>query len=82
VVIDQVEGEDLKSMRRDLVIGAMSEDHRVRILRWPAYPTGAPEKRWKELGSVQDLLGEEATGAAANTRARAAPGGAQRSRVE
>ena len=82
VVIDQVEGEDLKSMRRDLVIGAMSEDHRVRILRWPAYPTGAPEKRWKELGSVQDLLGEEATGAAVNTRARAAPGGAQRSRVE
>lgn len=73
VVIDEVDGKDPKSMRRVLVIGAMSEDHRVRVLGWPAYPTGAPEKRWKELGSVQELLDEEAKGAAANTRARATP---------
>lgn len=73
VVIDEVDGKDAKSMRRVLVIGAMSEDHRVRVLWWPAYPTGAPEKRWQELGSVQELLGEEAKGAAADTRARATP---------
>jgi hypothetical protein len=67
VVIDQVDGTDRKGMRQDLVIGAMSEDHRVRILCWPAYPSGAPEKRWKELGSVQELLSEEAKGAVNRT---------------
>jgi hypothetical protein len=61
VVIDQLDGKDSKKTRRELVIGAMSEDHRVRMLRWPDYPDGSPETRWKELGSVQELLagGEE-----------------------
>jgi hypothetical protein len=60
VVIGQVDGKDSKSMRRDLIIGAMSEDHCVRILCWSAYPNGAPERRWKELGPVQELLSEDA----------------------
>jgi hypothetical protein len=68
VVIDQHEGKDRKSRRRDLVIGAMSEDYRVQILRWPNYPMGQPEARWKELGSVQDLLVEDSEDAIVKTR--------------
>ncbi len=73
VVIDQADGKDAKGMRRDLVIGVLSEDHRVRILRWPDYPTGAPETRWKELGPVQELLAEDAIDAAAGTRGASRP---------
>jgi len=56
VVIDQIDGNNTKSRHRDLIIGAMSEDRRVRTLRWPDYPAGAPDGRWEELGTVQDLL--------------------------
>jgi hypothetical protein len=56
VVMDRIDGKDAKSSRRDLVIAAMGEDHSVRVLRWQDYPAGSPEKRWQELGSVQDLL--------------------------
>lgn len=41
--------------RQDVVIGALGEDHTVRVLRWPDYPAGAPEGRWEELGPLQDL---------------------------
>ena len=68
VVIEGLDGKDAKRMRRDLVIGAMSEDHRVRILRWPGYPAGAPERRWEELGPVQELLTQGGKEAAAKTR--------------
>lgn len=68
VAIDQLAGKEGRSMRRDLVIAAMSEDHRVRMIRWPDYPAGAPETRWKELGSVQELVVEEAKSAAGRSR--------------
>lgn len=40
----------------DLVIGALGEDHTVRVLRWPNYPVGAAESRWEELGPIQQLM--------------------------
>ena len=74
MVIDQVDGKDSKKTRRELVIGAMSEDHRVSMLRWPDYPDGSPETRWKELGSVQELLAgsEEGTKAGSQRPAKRA----------
>lgn len=39
---------------QDVVIGALDEDHAVRVLRWSDYPAGAPEGRWEELGLLQD----------------------------
>jgi hypothetical protein len=56
VIHDQPGGKDPKAIRRDLMIAAMGEDRSVRLLRWRDYPSGSPEKRWEELGSVQDLL--------------------------
>ena len=55
-VIDRIEGKDAKSLRRDVVIGAMSTDRQVRTLRWPDYPSGPADRRWQEAGSLQDLL--------------------------
>jgi hypothetical protein len=40
---------------QDVVIGALGEDHKVSILRWPDYPRGEPEGRWEQLGALQDL---------------------------
>lgn len=73
VFIDQPDGKNRKTLRRDLVIGAMSEDNRVRVLRWQGYPAGQPETRWKELGSVQDLLAEDTKGASVKMRGESRP---------
>lgn len=40
----------------DVVIGALGQDHIVRILRWPGYPEGSPTGRWEEMGPLQDLV--------------------------
>ena len=57
--IDQTDGKASKSRSRDLIIAAMSEEYRVRALRWPDYPAGSPETRWQDLGPVQGLLAEK-----------------------
>jgi hypothetical protein len=51
-----------KPASRDLVVGVMREDRQVFILRWTDYPAAAPEPRWQELGTLQDLLVAEEAG--------------------
>jgi hypothetical protein len=54
--LDQEGGKSRQRGQAGLVIGAMSEDHHVRILRWPDFPGGSPKKGWEELGPLQELL--------------------------
>jgi hypothetical protein len=54
--IEQKSGKSRERGHAGLVIGAMSEDHLVRILRWPDFPGGSPKERWEELGPLQELL--------------------------
>jgi len=57
----------------ELVLGAMGEDHLVRILRWPGFPAGAP-RNWEELGPLQELLTPGADSRPARSRQRASAG--------
>lgn len=54
-VFDRADGKG-RGRTRDVVVGALGEDHTVRVLRWPNYPSGTPESRWEELGPLQELL--------------------------
>jgi hypothetical protein len=44
------------AVAEDLVIGAMSDDDRIRLLRWPNFPEGRPADGWEDAGSLQDLF--------------------------
>ena len=59
LMVATLHGGDVKGstrVRQDLFIGMMDDARQVRMLRWSDYPEGAPESRWQELGTLQDLL--------------------------
>ena len=64
---------------QDVVIGALDEDHHVRVMRWPDYPRGQPEGKWEDLGPLQELVTGKRGRKAAATKAPAKP--ASRKRV-
>ncbi len=57
----------------ELLIGVMSDQDRVRILRWPGFPGATPDARWEEAGSLQDLYNGPRLPAKAKARAAADP---------
>jgi hypothetical protein len=56
VVIETAGEQGSKGMRREVVIGALSDDQRVQTLRWPDFPSDPPATGWEDAGTVQGLL--------------------------